>query len=340
MPQTAINLDDLARSDAGAWAILNGIYLPSAGCKFSFKNHEYLEEPYRTQAPLIVVKKGAQLGFSERSVIRSVHDCGYRLKSGLIYYFPTKVDVTDFSKARFGPLISANPIMSGLVKDTDAANIKLVGRCMLYLRGLRTATSAKTAVADKLVFDEIDEAPEVMVDLARKRLDHSDFQEVEALSTPTMPDYGVDKFFQLTDQRHRMLYCQGCGHYTCMERDFPKCLGTKRDGTVHKICSKCGKDLDLGHERNEYAADFPGKLYNGLPAVGWRISQLQSIHVPAAKILAEFEEVNSFRIFITPAWLRLGLMRLTAWMLTMCWPCVVVMVLSMQSGPRLPSGLT
>jgi len=129
-----------------------------------------------------------------------------------------------------------------------------------------------------------------MVDMALKRLDHSDFQEVEVLSTPTMPDYGIDKFFKLTDQRHRMIYCQGCGKYTCLERDFPKCLAVKKDGSVHKVCSKCGKTLDLGHERNEYVADFPGKRHNGRPAIGWRISQLQSIHVPAAKILEEYQD--------------------------------------------------
>ena len=254
----AIDFNEMARTDAGAWAVLNNIYLPSAGKNFSFENHQYLEEPYHTQAPFIAILKGAQLGFSERSVIRAIHDCGYRLKSGLIYYFPTKVDVTDFSKARFAPLISANPIMAGLVKDTDSANIKIINGRMLYLRGLRTSTAAKTAVADKIVFDELDEAPEAMVDLARKRLDHSEFQEIEALSTPTIPDYGIHAFFLLTDQRHRQIYCQHCGKYTCLERDFPKCLAEKRDGTVHKICVKCERDLDLSHPRNEYVADFPG----------------------------------------------------------------------------------
>jgi hypothetical protein len=48
--------------------------------------------------------------------------------------------------------------------------------------------------------------------------------------------------------------------------------------------------LDLGHERNEYVAEYPGRLWQGKPAIGYRISQLQSIYVNPATILSEYKQ--------------------------------------------------
>jgi hypothetical protein len=276
--------------NAGAWALVNHLWLPSSGGPFTWDRHEYLQEPYEIQAPLLVFEKGAQLGFSERAVIRSFHDCKFRLKSGLIYYFPTKTDVTDFSKARFGPLIEENKFLKDLVMDTDTVNIKRVGKVMLYLRGLQSSVSAKSAAADKLVYDEIDEAPDDKVDLALKRLDHSDIGDLEFLSTPTMTDYGVDYWFQKTDQRYRHIFCEHCRTYTCLEKTFPDCLVEQKNGITIRACIKCGKELDLGHPKNEYVADFPGREWHNKPAVGYRISQLQSTYVPPSQILEEFRE--------------------------------------------------
>jgi hypothetical protein len=292
-PATAEDLDDLARKDVAAWALLNKVFLPTAGKPFSFQGHEYLEEPYRNHdAPLLVFQKGALLGFSEYATLTATHDCNFRLKSGLIYYFPTKVDMSDFSKARFGPLLEENPFLKASVKDTDATNIKRIGKVMLYLRGLRSSVSAKSAPADKLIFDEIDEAPPNRVDLAMKRLDHSDFQEVMALSTPTIPDYGVNYLFKLTDQRYRQIYCTHCGKYTCLERSFPDCLQQKKDGSVIRVCKHCRRELDLANPKNEYVADFPQKQWRGRPAIGYRISQLHSAHVNLATILEEFQNLR------------------------------------------------
>lgn len=279
---------DILKESPWTWAIAHGIELPTGGL-LRLANHEYQVEPYDAAAPLLVFLKGAQLGFSEMAVLRTLHGCAFRYHSGVIYYFPTKIDVTDFSKARFGPLIQINPVLKKLVSETDAANIKRVGKVMLYLRGLRSPVSAKSAPADKLVFDELDEAPADMVDLARKRLDHSEYQEIEALSTPTIPDFGIDGLFQLTDQRYRQIYCEACHKYTCLERDFPDCLAEQRDGTVIKVCRHCHKALDLGNPRNEYVADYPGKLWQGKAAIGYRISQLQSHYVNPATILNEYK---------------------------------------------------
>ena len=63
--------------------------------------------------------------------------------------FPTGDDVSDFSKARFGPLIADNPQTIGIyVKSTDSTNIKRIGSGMLYLRGARLSANMIQAQRD------------------------------------------------------------------------------------------------------------------------------------------------------------------------------------------------
>ena len=79
----------------------------------------------------------------------------------------------------------------------------------------------KSVPVDFIVFDELDEAPQKAVDMAMQRMAHSEVKEWLKLSNPTIPDYGIDKAFQETDQRYWLLKCPSCGHYTCLEDTFP-----------------------------------------------------------------------------------------------------------------------
>ena len=80
----------------------------------------------------------------------------------------------------------------------------------------------KSIPVDFLVFDEMDEASPAAVDMAMERMSHSEFREVLKLSNPTLPDYGIDKAFQETDQRFWHVKCLKCGEYTCLEEKFPE----------------------------------------------------------------------------------------------------------------------
>ena len=105
---------------------------------------------------------------------------------------------------------------------------------MLYLRGARvtgkiegikrTSSSLKGIPIDRVVFDEVDEMESSMVDLALERLSHSKIQEEAYLSTPSIPDFGIDRLYTQSDQRIWMIEGQECGAETCLELEFPTCL--------------------------------------------------------------------------------------------------------------------
>ncbi len=181
---------------------VEGLICLESGEPFSFAGHEYLRGLYEDESAHIVVRKAAQLGITTWSLLRAFHLCAnVPGVLGGIYYFPTVKDVRDFSRGRAGPLAEANPGILSSLGDVDSIEQKRVGKAFLYFRGLRTSISAKSVPADFVIYDEIDEAPPDKVELARKRMAHSDFRIEVALGNPTLPDYAISAEFEASDRR-------------------------------------------------------------------------------------------------------------------------------------------
>lgn len=277
------------RVDCETWVHHMGITL--RGNPFKIEGHEYEIDILNCDAREQCAIKGAQMGFTEINVLKTLHGHIYnRYPQGTLYLFPTRDDVTDFSKGRFQPLIDDNASIKKHVQSTDAANIKRVGNSMLYFRGARagkkiggiksTSSALKSVPVDRIVYDERDEMSDDMVELADERISHSEIQEKFSLSTPSIPDYGIDKLYQKSDQRIWMIKCGGCGKETCLEIEFPSCLRVNDDGTVDRVCIHCGGVI---HPRDgRWVAQYPDRSKD---LVGWWISQLNSIYVDPKKIL-------------------------------------------------------
>ncbi len=260
------------------------------GRPFTFEGHEYLRGIYDDTGPHVTVIKAAQIGGTTWAILRTIHAC----RSGLnvIYYFPTKTDVIEFSKSRVGPLIESNPFLARLIKDTDTAGLKRIGDAHAYFRGMQSKVGLKSVPADMLVFDELDEAtPDAKV-LAKERLSHSDYRRVIELSNPSLPGYGIDEAYLESDQRHWTLKCPACAHWVSLEREFPLELGQevriirpRADGTFYRACPRCQRELDLS--AGEWVPDHPGR-----DAHGYRISQLFSSKVDPGDILKEYQRTR------------------------------------------------
>lgn len=239
---SAFDIDETDSPDLGAWCEKNHIMLD--GREFGFRKHEYLIEPYKDTHPFQVELKAAQLGLTSKALLRVVHGSRYGKYRGILYLFPSKTDVTDLSKGRLDPLIEDNPANIGSwLRDTDSANIKQIWNSYLYLRGMQSRIGLKSVPVDMIVFDELDEAPQKAVDMAMERMGHSDIGESLFLSNPTMPDYGIDRLFQTTDQQYWLLKCPKCNHYTNLVDTFPDCLITFK-GKVIRACERCKSALN------------------------------------------------------------------------------------------------
>jgi hypothetical protein len=273
----------------GEWGVSVPIILD--GRPFSFNKHEYLVTPYADDHPHMVEIKAAQMGLTTKAILRCMYAARYRGFRGILYLFPSRTDVSEFTKGRIDPLIEDNSDTLGRwLHDTDSANIKQLWNCFLYLRGMKSRTGLKSVPVDFIVFDEMDEGSPVAVDMAMERMSHSEFKEVLKLSNPTLPDYGIDKAFQETDQRFWHLKCEHCGEWTCLEETFPDCL-LEIDGRVIRACKKC--QAELNPSIGEWVAKFPGVTEKR----GYSYSQLFSHYIDPGDILHQFRTTNNLTEF-------------------------------------------
>jgi len=231
------------------------------------------------------------MGLTSKAMLKVAYRARYEGYRGILYLFPSKSDVTDFSKGRIDPLIDENPDTIGKwIRDTDAANIKRIWNAFLYLRGMKSRIGLKSVPADLIIFDELDEAPQNAVDMAMERMAHSEYKEVWKLSNPTLPDYGIDKAFQGTDQRYWLLKCQVCGESTCLEDTFPDCL-LEIGERVIRACFRCKSKL------NPAIGEWVAKKPSITDKRGYHYSQLFSQFVDPAQILHIFRTTTNLTDF-------------------------------------------
>jgi len=300
---TTLTPEQIASVNVGYWAILKQIRVQTGD--FSFKDHEFQKEPIQSLSKRICYIKAAQcFGATEIEVLKDIHGMQYgRYKLGVAHLFPTDVEVQDFGKSRFNPLILRNKEAIGKYvksggKGTDNVSLKKINDAFLYLRGARQGqkigetdedTSSKTSSfpVDRVVFDEVDYMDSTVIEKYKQRMAHSPIKEEVYLGNPSHEDFGIDLIFKQSDQRYWWRKCLSCGTWTCAEKSFPSCVKIRSNGTGYIGCDKCGKELPAwqGEGTSEWRPDYPEKS-NYMH--GYHLSQLSTATNDPAEILADY----------------------------------------------------
>lgn len=265
-----------------AWR-LTQLGLKVDGVPFDLRPYPFLWDVYDDEESTDeTIMKGAQLGFTTLQVLRVIDRAERIYKRGVLYLFPTKDDVTDFSKTRFQRILDDNPVLGGRVKGTDAANVKQVGDCFVYFRGAKARGGVKSIPVDCIVYDEFDEMTEAMVALADERISGSKIGHIMRLSTPTFPETRIHSEYLATNRMRWLIKCRGCNRYAALEDDFPDCL-VEKNGEVLRACVKCGTELRVID--GVWVAERPS-----VKRMGRHVSQLCSPTVNVAKILDSWKD--------------------------------------------------
>ena len=267
----------------GSWAVK---YRTIRGNKFSFKQHPYQKAIINDMHPKQVVCKAAQLGISEIMLTKVFWFGDYSIggpSAKIIYTFPTFNDMLTYSAARIPPIIQESAIIKECdygfddvvineeehppyiqtMMVTDSAKMKRIRDTFLFLKGTMGDNSAISIDSDWNIHDEVNFSNQGILNKFKSRIGASKLAWEYNFSTPTIPEYGVSKMYNNSDQRCWFIKCPHCGK--SYEMDFeknvfrlPSQLASKQGRKYIYRCHHCGNEItDKTRTNGQFVALSP-----------------------------------------------------------------------------------
>jgi hypothetical protein len=243
--------------------------------RLNFSNHPYLLDIYGDFTPHQAILKAAQIGMSTTINVKALWLAKNR-GMDIIYSLPSASDIRDFVSGKTNRLIDNNPILQAWTSDKDSTEQKRVGANVIYFKGTWTERAAIATPADLYISDETDRSKQDIVAQYQTRLQHSKFGWQWYFSNPSAPGVGVDRHWQLSDQKHWFVSC-GCG-----ERQF---ITMKSIQNGMFVCMKCGRELD------RHSGEWVRK-HNDRDVSGYWISLLMCPWVSAQYVLDKQQSMS------------------------------------------------
>lgn len=260
---------------------------------WTFKYHPWLRGMHDATENFCIGQKAAQLGYTEALLNITFYKVDIK-RENCMYVLPAKTpDATNFSSARFDTALELSPHLQNLFSNVKNVGHKRAGSANLYIQGSNSRGGLKSMPVAFMVFDEVDEMNQKNIRLGEERISGQFHWQIWKISTPTVPNFGINKEFLLSTQDHFFFKCPCCGRTT--ELIYPDCLVIEGEHRLdpkisgsHIICKECKGRLN--HKDKHYF------LKNGIwvptgpedaPKRGFYINQLYSSTVNPAKIAAE-----------------------------------------------------
>lgn len=281
----------------GKWVTTHTFY---AGAKYSFEDHEFQEYIISDPSRENNVQKCSQVGVSEVSARMALALVNVLNPYTVIYTLPTATFARVFTKTRLNPVIEGSATMRANVHKTNHNNeVIQFGDSFIYIRGAASSNAPISIPADHLIHDEVDFSDQETLEQYFSRLTHSKWRRISRLSTPTLPNFGINKHFMNSRRHYMFCKCSHCNHqfipdyyqhvkipgYTGELRDITKYLLTKIDwenAAIH--CPNCGKIPDLSVKFREMVCENPG---DKLVAAGFQVSPFDAPQIITASRLVE-----------------------------------------------------
>lgn len=252
------------------------------GLSIELKDRAFLRAIYKDFSPYQVVLKAPQIGLTTLMVIKSMW-VAKNLHKDIIYTLPTQSDVQDMASGKINRIVAQNPIFREWVKNHDSVESKQVGENTIYYRGTWTNKAAMMVASQLNIHDEVDASKADVVEQYETRLqsnaDNNRWRWY--FSHPSLPDYGVDKFWQISDQKHWFITCKECEELQYLS--WPESIDKERRIYVCKACNAPLSDDD--RRGGNWYPKYPGREFSGY----W-VSQLMCPWITASKVLDDFTE--------------------------------------------------
>lgn len=282
-----------------------------AGQPYSFQDHEYQERILNELAPETNVQKCSQVGVSEVTARKALAVVNVLTPYTVAYTLPTAHFAGTFTKTRIDPIIEGSKELKAAIHRTNDNNeVKQFGDSFLFVRGAASSNAPISIPCDHLIHDEFDFSDQEVLGQYQSRLTHSKWKRVDRFSTPTLPDFGINKAFKQSKRFYSMVKCCHCNHhfypdyykhvqipgYTKDLREIDKSTLTRiRWEEALVICPSCGKAPDLSIQHREWVCENPGENFI---AAGIQVSPFDAPNIikPSylVKVSTAYDRIQDF----------------------------------------------
>jgi hypothetical protein len=267
---------------------------------WSFKWHPWSKEMHDCSSPFMAGMKSAQMAYTETLMNKTFFNMDIH-NVNCLYVFPNKnPDASDFSASRFDPALELSPHIKMMFSDVKNIGHKRAGAANLWIRGSRSRVGLKSIDPTFVALDEVDEMDQDNIQLALRRTDGQMAPSIAAISTPTVPEFGIHKMYLNSSQERWMFECPNCRKV--MQLEFPDCLVVIGDNLLdprikesHVICSLCKKMIK--HEDKIKSSRETGIWVPTYPDIterrGFYVNQLSSLRKTPDRIAVTAIEAES-----------------------------------------------
>jgi hypothetical protein len=253
-----------------------------------------------------VIKKARQIGASESHVNEVLWFlCNHQFVNA-IYTFPRDKQLIPFSKTRVDPAIDGSEYISSFCPpNIRVRNVYqkafLPTSSNLFMVSAWESGLGEGMSADMLCFDEYDRMQDDVETAFSEAISASKYKLLRRFSTPTTPNRGVAKLYNISTQHRYFHKCDHCGEWQYLTfednlvlvnpQGVNEALQTIEDGSYKIVCKKCKKELNRMGMGKWIAS------YENRDIVGYHISQLDCPWISADEIMRKRFKYTSDQLF-------------------------------------------
>ncbi len=221
----------------------------------TFKYHPWSRAMHDSEAPVNNGRKSAQAAYTQTVLQRTFFMIDVR-RIDCLYVLPNKTpDAGDFSASRFDVMLELSEHLKKLFSDVKNVGHKRAGPTSLYIRGSHSESGLRSIPVGFMVLDEYDAMDQTNAKFAIERMSGQMYKQVWKISTPTIPNWGIDKEVQVSTEQRFFFKCPLCSRHT--ELTFPDCFVCTSESLIdprihdsYMQCKECKGKLD---SKNKWA---------------------------------------------------------------------------------------